>query len=43
MKYYNYDYSKEEYYEVAHPFHDHYYYDPKTDSWYEIIIEDDLK
>jgi hypothetical protein len=44
MKYYNYDYEKKAYYEVAQPFHDHYTYDPKTNSWYEDIFpEDDLK
>ena len=43
-KYFNYDYTKQEYYEVSMPYHDHYTYDPKTDAWYEdILMEDDLK
>lgn len=43
-KYYNYDYQKKEYYEVAHPFHDHYHYVYEKNAWYEDIFpEDDLK
>lgn len=43
-KYYNYDYQKEEYYEVAQPLHDHYHYVYEKNAWYEDIFpEDDLK
>ncbi len=44
MKYYNYDYQKQEYYEVSHPHHDHYHYVSAEDAWYEDLFpEDDLK
>lgn len=43
-KYYNYDYQKEEYYEVAQPHHDHYHYVYEENAWYEdLLMEDDLK
>ena len=40
MKYYNFNYETKEYYEVPAPEHDHYTYDYKTDTWYEIILWD---
>lgn len=43
-KYYNYDYQKEEYYEVDHPYHDHYHFVYEENAWYEdLLMEDDLK
>lgn len=39
-KYYNYNYNDCRYYEVAAPSHDHYTFNPTTQSWYEDILID---
>ena len=38
MKYFNYDYNKNEYYKVDFSSHDHYTYNSLEDGWYEIIL-----
>ena len=38
VRYFNYDYDKNEYYEVDFPLRDHYTYNSLEDDWYEIIL-----